>query len=218
MVFVRPSHPKREAALSWVPLRQRWGYSAQLLNWCHRTLERFTVITRIFTNTKNWIKNNSNTVCQNPTLPQTQKAISRMDQASLTQQILQYWAAHWAFCRGFIKVETGRASRVEVMEWRWGLAGWSCIRCINYWSAESWGGGKHAQWKHRWRWKSNLHISILDSMCVQLHPVPNELGEISASASPCLIAAALCTWQTNLWARGLTGVIMISSLKSIIKT
>ena len=49
---------------------------------------------------------------------------------------------------------------------------------------------------------SPLSIPILTSPCVQLQPVPNELGEISASVSPCLIAAALCTWQTNLRAWG----------------
>lgn len=45
-----------------------------------------------------------------------------MDQASLTQQILQYWAAHWAFCRGFIKVETGRARQGGGEGWLGGLA------------------------------------------------------------------------------------------------
>lgn len=140
MVFVRPSHPKREAALSWVPLRQRWGYSAQLLNWCHRTLERFTVITRIFTNTK--IESRT-----------TQTQSAKIPRCHRHRRLSAGWtrlAWHSRFCNielptelsvaVLLKWKLGGPDRVEVMEWRWGLAGWSCIRCINYWSAESWGG------------------------------------------------------------------------------
>lgn len=64
---------------------------------------------------------------------------------------------------------------------------------------------------HSTRGSAPNHLSpkppISALLSLQLQPVPNELGEINASVPPCLIAAAVCTWQTNLrawWLRVLS--------------
>ncbi len=148
----------------------RWGSSVQLQYWCVRgqdIRESMTILTCNFTKINYKMLQE---VFQLLLTPQSPDAATDTEehggtnQASLTQQILQYCASHWAASHtASLKGKLDRPDRVEgdregekleVKWWRrdeqaekiegWmqgrlGVerAGWPCIRCINYWSA--WG-------------------------------------------------------------------------------